>query len=181
MLKIDLSSSIAANARNTLRKKYPLPPSTKPINTFKLPESSNNQTLSPTSQQVYLSNVNVKDSFGRTQKSLPLDSIRNNLNKAGYSLSSPTQEEEKTDAASGKIEDQDDFLKIVESVDPHSFPPVLDSFSRTSAAVFVENNNLVTPSAKIASFYTPSASSFVINTEERKLVYSGSMIYFSIQ
>jgi len=51
------------------------------------------------------------------------------------------------------------------------FPPVLDVFSRTIAAPISSLKTYVPLTAKIASYYTPSAKTLIIDTESRTIKF----------
>jgi dynein heavy chain len=51
------------------------------------------------------------------------------------------------------------------------FPPVLDVFARTIAAPISSLKTYVPLSAKIASYYSPSARTLIIDTESRQIKF----------
>jgi len=59
-----------------------------------------------------------------------------------------------------------------------SYPPVLSEFSRTLGASYCTHTNYEAPSSKIALFYTPTASLYRINTEQKRIEYTDFLPFF---
>jgi hypothetical protein len=63
------------------------------------------------------------------------------------------------------------------AANPRAFPPLVDMYSRTLGAAFVDERAGGGVSCKIASFLTPTSTLFVIDTHEKKIISTGYTPY----
>ena len=72
---------------------------------------------------------------------------------------------------------QAEFVTAAAAANPRAFPPLVDMYSRTLGAAFVDERAGGGVSCKIASFLTPTSTLFVIDTHEKKIISTGYTPY----